>query len=311
MNLLKLILSILYMTVEASTPYLLVVMGGVFVQRAGVFNISLEGCMELGAFSGILFAYMTGNIMVGVIMAFVITALVNCMFYLFTVVLKANLTVIGTAINLLAACVPACILQALYGTRSNLVATKLIDPAVMKLDVPVLRSIPYLSDVMNGQTRITYLTILVVILLTIVMYRTRFGVYVRVSGENPDAASAVGIKTNRIKFICLMISAAACALAGLNLSVERLGIYTINMSASRGFICLSAINCGRKEPLRSCAYAVLFGFARALQTVLNNYVPVAVSSLLAVIPYLAIIIVLLVVEIPNARRNNLRIFREI
>ena len=94
-------------------------------------------------------------------------------------------------------------------------------------------------------------------------------------------------------------------------AARRLGIYTINMSASRGFICLSAINCGRKEPLRSCAYAVLFGFARALQTVLNNYVPVAVSSLLAVIPYLAIIIVLLVVEIPNARRNNLRIFREI
>jgi len=303
-------LSLFSMTIEASTPYLLVVMGGVFVQRAGVFNISLEGCMEFGAFAGLLFAFVTKSIWAGIIAAFAFTAIINCIFFLFTVVLKANLTVIGTAINLLAACVPACILQALYGTRSNLIATSIIDPAKMTLNIPVLRGIPFLSDIFNNQTYITYLTFLVVILLTVVMYKTRFGTYVRVTGENPDAAQAVGLQTNRIKFLCLMISAATCALAGLNLSVERLGIYTINMSASRGFICLSAINCGRKEPIRSCGYALLFGFARALQTILNNYVPVAVSSLLAVIPYVTIIVVLLVVEIPNARRNNLRIFRE-
>jgi simple sugar transport system permease protein len=141
------------------------------------------------------------------------------------------------------------------------------------------------------------------------MYRTKFGIYVRVTGENIGAAKSVGVKTNRIKLLCLLISAVTCALAGLNLSVEELGIYTINMTANRGFICLSAINCGRKEPHRACVYAVIFGFARALQTILNNYVPVAISSLIGILPYVTIIVALLIVEIPNARKNHLRIFR--
>lgn len=107
-----------------------------------------------------------------------------------------------------------------------------------------------------------------------------------------------------------MISAATCALAGLNLSVEQLGMYTINMTANRGFICLSAINCGRKDPEKACVYALIFGFVRALQTIINNFVPAAISSLLGIMPYVTIIVVLLIVETPNARKNHLRFFKE-
>ena len=305
----NLILNLLKMTVEASTPYLLITIGGVFVARAGVFNISLEGCTEFAAFAGILFGFLSGSILVGVLSAFLIAIALNIVFYLFTVKWNADLTVIGCAVNLLAACIPACLLQALFGTRSNLVATSLIDPMKMKVDVPILRSVPVLNSIFNHQTRITYLTFALVIFLIILMYRTKFGIYVRVTGENIGAAKSVGVKTNRIKLLCLLISAVTCALAGLNLSVEELGIYTINMTANRGFICLSAINCGRKEPHRACVYAVIFGFARALQTILNNYVPVAISSLIGILPYVTIIAALLIVEIPNARKNHLRIFR--
>ena len=305
-----LFLSLLNMTVEAATPYLLITIGGVFVARAGVFNISMEGCTEFAAFAGILLTVISGHVSVGILAAFAIAVLLNIMFYALTVKLHGNLTVVGCGINLMASCIPPFLLQAFYGTRSNLVATDLIDTAVMKLDVPILRSIPILSDIFNDQTRITYLTFLIVIVLTIVMYRTKFGIYVRVTGESETAAKSVGIKTNRIKLICLIISACTCALAGLNLSVEELGMYTINMDANRGFICLCAINCGREEPLNSCAYALIFGFVRALQTILNNYVPVAVSSLLGILPYVTIIVVLLLVELPNARKNNMRFFAE-
>lgn len=158
MNYFSLFLNLLNMTVENAAPYLLITIGGVFVARAGVFNISMEGCTEFAAFAGILFAFVTGQIWVGVIAAFVIAILLNCLFYLFTVKLKGNLSVVGSGINLMAACIPACLLQALYGTRSNLVASNIIDPAKMMLDVPVLRSIPILSDIFNNHTAITYLT---------------------------------------------------------------------------------------------------------------------------------------------------------
>ncbi|MFQ6962707.1 MAG: ABC transporter permease subunit [Oscillospiraceae bacterium] len=119
MNYLSLFLNLLNMTVENAAPYLLITIGGVFVARAGVFNISMEGCTEFAAFAGILFAFMTGQIWVGVIAAFVIAILLNCLFYLFTVKLKGNLSVVGSGINLMAACIPACLLQALYGTREQ------------------------------------------------------------------------------------------------------------------------------------------------------------------------------------------------
>lgn len=303
------ILNLLSMTIEASVPYLLITVGGVFVARAGVFNISMEGCTEFSAFAGILFAYMTGKVWIGVAAAILLALLINCVFYLFTVKLNGNLSVVGTGINLMAACIPASLLQAMYGTRSNLIATKIIDPAKMMLDIPLLNRIPFLKDVVNNQTFTTYLTVFVAWALIVIMYKTRFGIFVRVTGENPSAAKAVGIKTDRIKFLCLVISALTCALAGLNLSVEQLGMYTIGMSANRGFICLSAINCGRKEPGKACIYALIFGFVRALQTVVNNYVPAAISSLLGILPYATIIIVLLIVEAPVAKRNHLRFFK--
>lgn len=307
----SLVLNLLNMTVEAAVPYLLITIGGVFVARAGVFNISMEGCTEFSAFAGIIVAFVTGKIWAGVIAAIALAVALNSVFYLFTVKFKGNLSVVGTGINLMALCIPPCILQAFYGSRSNLVATSVIDPAAMRVDIPILRSIPVLGDIFNHQTRITYLTFFVVIALIVVMYKTKFGIYVRVTGENVNAAKSVGIKTDRIKFICLIISAVTCALAGLNLSVEQLGMYTINMSANRGFICLSAINCGRKDPEKACIYAFLFGFVRALQTVVNNFVPPAISSLLGILPYVTILVVLVIVETPNARKNHLRIFREV
>ena len=307
----SLILNLLNMTVEAAVPYLLITIGGVFVARAGVFNISMEGCTEFAAFAGIIVAFITGNVWMGVLAAFIQTIVLNTIFYVFTVKFKGNLSVVGTGINLMALSIPPCILQSFYGSRSNLVATSVVDPAAMRVDVPILRSIPILSDIFNNQTRITYLTFFVVILLIVVMYKTKFGIYVRVTGENVNAAKSVGIKTDRIKFICLIISALTCALAGLNLSMEQLGMYTINMSANRGFICLSAINCGRKDPEKACVYALLFGFVRALQTVVNNFVNPAISSLLGILPYVTILVVLVIVETPNARKNHLRIFREV
>lgn len=307
---LNLILNLLNMTVEASVPYLLITIGGVFVARAGVFNISMEGVTEFSAFAGIIVAFITGNIWLGVAAAFIQAIFLNCLFYLFTVKFKGNLSVVGTGINLMAMCIPPCILQAFYGSRSNLVATSVVDPAAMRVDVPILRHIPVLSNIFNNQTRITYLTFFIVIALIIVMYKTKFGIYVRVTGENTNAAKSVGIKTDRIKFICLIISAVTCALAGINLSMEQLGMYTINMSANRGFICLSAINCGRKDPEKACMYAIIFGFVRALQTVVNNFVDPAISSLLGILPYVTILVVLVIVEMPNVRKNHLRIFRE-
>ncbi|MEG2857981.1 MAG: ABC transporter permease, partial [Clostridia bacterium] len=118
--------------------------------------------------------------------------------------------------NFLTSALPRFIMESFYGSRGSLIATEFIDPMSMKIDVPILRSIPVISDIFNNQTPLTYFSFVCVVLLTVVLYKTKFGIYVRVTGENGEAAAAIGIKTDRIKLLALIISAVTCGLAGLN-----------------------------------------------------------------------------------------------
>lgn len=302
------ILTLLYYTVKMSTPLLFVIMGGVFVQRAGVFNFALESAINTGAFTAIAVIMATGNLWAGVVGAILACVLVNMLFALFTVQFNAHPTVVGMAINLLTAAIIPYLMMALFETSAVINVTSTIDPATVPIDVPILRSIPILGDIFNKQSPLTYLSFLAVAALTIVYYKTNFGTHVRLVGDSREAAEAIGISVNKIKVAALIISGICCALAGLNISVESLGMYTLNLSASRGYICLSAINCGRKEPIRSAAFAVLFGFTRALQIVLSSYLGATLASLLEALPYVTIIAVLVAAELPNVRRNPMRIF---
>lgn len=302
------ILTLLHYTVKMSTPLLFVIMGGVFVQRAGVFNFALESAINTGAFAAIAIIMETGSIPAGIVGALIACVLVNMFFALFTVKFNAHPTVVGMAINLLTAAIIPYLMMALFETSAVINVTTYVDPGAIPVDVPILRDIPILSDIFNNQTPLTYLSFLAVGVLTLIYYKTAFGTHVRLVGDSREAAEAIGINVNTIKVLALVISGVCCALAGLNISVESLGMYTLNISASRGYICLSAINCGRKEPKKSALFGILFGFTKALQIVLSNYLGTTLASLLEALPYLTIIIVLVATELPAIRRDPMRIF---
>lgn len=307
---LKIIQSLLYYTIKMSTPLLLCSIGGVFVQKTGTLNFALEAAINTGAFTAILFTVLSGNLLVGCLAAVLSCMLLNVLFGHFVVNLKADAVIVGLSLNMLMMAIPPYILQVFFKNRGLLMATDIIDVGKMALDIPFLRNIPFFGEVLNGQTLLTYLAYPIIIVLTIVFYKTKFGIYVQVTGERRDAAEAVGIRTKKIVWISLMISAVTCALAGINLSVEQAGAYSLNMSAARGLICLAAINCGRRKPVQSCLFAIIFGFSRALQLVLANFMGPDEALVMDVVPYLTIILVFLITEIPSARKNVMRIFRE-
>ena len=231
------ILTLLYYTVKMSTPLLFVIMGGVFVQRAGVFNFALESAINTGAFAAIAVIMVTNNLLAGIIGALLACVLVNMFFALFTVKINAHPTVVGMAINLLTAAIIPYLMMALFETSAVLNVTQVVDPASVPIDVPILRKIPILGDIFNKQSPLTYLSFLAVAVLTLIYYKTDFGTHVRLVGDSREAAEAIGINVNKIKVLALVISGICCALAGLNISVESLGMYTLNLSASRGYIC--------------------------------------------------------------------------
>ena len=303
-------MTLFYYTVRQSTPLLLCTVGGVFVQRSGTLNFALEAAINTSCFTSIVFTVVTGRPIWGIISAIVSCLILNWIFGIFVIKFNAAPVIIGLALNMLMMAIPPYLLQAFFDSRGLLMATDFINVTNKTIDVPLLRSIPIIGDIFNKQTFLTYFVYFLIVVLTVVFYKTKFGIYTQVTGENLNAAEAVGINTDRIKWIALVISAVCCALSGLNLTFEQVGSYSLNMSAARGLICLSAINCGRREPVRSCAFAMIFGFTRALQLMISNYVSPNVTLVMEVVPYMTIILVFLLTEIPKARKTTMRIFQE-
>lgn len=296
--------SILYDTVYHSAPIILCVIGGVFAFKANVLNIALEGMMGISAFFSVLVTYSTGSIVGGLIAGVSMALLFGTLFSLAGVTFKGNVIVIGLALNLLATAVADFILVQI--DKSNLTLSNL-NVADLQIHLPVMGDIPIVGPILSGHPIITYVAFIGIWLTWTLMYRTKFGIYVRVVGENEDAAKSLGLKTDLYKWVAVLIGAVCCGLAGVNLSTERLGLYTSGMTAARGFIALAAIYCGRGDPLVSSLYAILFGLARSLAVNLALFAGPA-AGLFDMIPYVAMIVALLIVSIARRRNEKVRGF---
>ncbi|MCR4434828.1 MAG: ABC transporter permease [Clostridiales bacterium] len=298
--------NILYDMLYHSTPILLAVLGGLFAHKANVLNIGLEGMMLTGAFSSALVVMLTGSLWLGLVISVLLTLVLGLVFSFLSVTLKSNFIITGFGINLFAAALSAFVLK--FMKLANINVSSVVDVASLKIHIPLLADIPILGSILSGHTAITYAGYILIIAAGIVLYHTKFGVYVRVVGENEEAAKSVGINANAVKYAAVLIGAALCALAGMELSVERLALFTNNMTAGRGFIAIAAIYCGRGEPLKCALYALLFGLAKSLAINLALFAG-PISGLFEIVPYLTIVVVLFMVSVIQNRNNNVRGFK--
>lgn len=301
----ELIGNILYDTVYHSTPIILCVIGGMFAYKANVLNIGLEGMMLNGAFTASLIMYLTGSLPLAILISIAATLLIGLIFSVLGITCKGNVIIVGLGINLMVTAIAGFVLQ-LLGT-ANLNLTQ-VNVASFKITIPLIDKIPLLGSILSGHPPITYLSFIGIGVFWLLMYKTKFGIYVRVVGENEDAAKSLGIKTDRYKYCAVLIGAFCCALAGINLSVERLGLFTNEMTAGRGFIAIAAIYCGQGKPVLSSLYAILFGIARALAVNLSIYAGPA-AGLFDTIPYIIMVAVLAMVSALKYKNVKVRGFR--
>lgn len=295
-----LLASILYDTVYHASPIILCVIGGVFAYQANVLNIALEGMMGIGAFASTLVVLLTDDLLLGLLASVFAAFVFGAMFSLMGVTLKGNVIIIGVALNLLATAVAGFVMA-----RMNVanIALSNLSVAGLKIVIPGVSDVPLVGPIVSGHPVLTYVAFAGIWLTWVLSYRTRFGTYVRVVGENEDAAKSLGLKVDLYKVAAILIGALTCGLAGTNLSTERLGLYTNNMTAGRGFVAIAAIYCGRGDPLKSSLYAILFGFARSLSINLAIYAGSA-AGLFDVIPYIVMVVVLLFAQV--SKRRNVR-----
>lgn len=278
------IFSVMFLTsvIRISTPIIFSALGGLVSIIAGVPNMALEGIMNIGAFVGVIVSAYTGNIWIAVltgIAAGILTALLLGLFHLY---LKTNVFIAGIALNMFASGVTVFLLYLLTGEKGS--STSLKSLSVPDLDIPFIKKIPYLGNVLSGNSVFTYIAIGSIFVIYVLLYRTRFGIHLRAVGENPEATTSLGINVRKIRLLALAISGAFAALGGMFLSMASLEMFQRDMAGGRGWIGIAAVYLGGMKPLQTLVAALIFGFADA---VANQFGSLNIPpQLVQTIPYL-------------------------
>lgn len=245
----------------ALTPILFAALAGALCQRAGVFNISLEGTMLVGAFAGVAGSWYTGSVWLGVLIAAVTGTAYALILAVGHVSLGGDAIVLGVAVNLLAVGLTSFLIRTVFGTRGTF-----SDPALQGLDavhLPLVQDIPFVGEVLSGHSVLVYLSWLAVVALAILLYRHPWGLRLRGIGERQDAAASLGVSVTRYRYGVILAGGALCGLAGAQLALGNVTLFSENMTAGRGWIAVVAVMLGRALPYGVLAAAVLFGLAEA------------------------------------------------
>ncbi len=295
----------LYSVIRITAPILFAALGAVIAEKAGVVNIGLEGIMMISALFGVLFGYWTQSWLIGVLGAVAIGVLLALLIGFFAFEMKTDIILGGIAVNMLGAGGTIFLLYMFTGMKGNtgsLVTRELLIPT---LDIPLIKSIPYLGEVLSGHSVLTYLAFLLVWLIWVVIYKTPLGLNIRAVGENPNAATSIGVSVQKIQYIAIGLSGALAGLGGAFMSMYYSQGWNSGMVAGRGFIALAATAMGRGEPVGTMLSSLLFGLAQALRTKVSGMQGVS-SYLVSVIPYLVTIIglVLYAISIKNKLKKR-------
>ena len=265
------VLLFLAAAIRISVPYALAALGASINERGGVINIALEGMMLHGALAYTLGAYWTGRAWLGVLAAVLAGILTGALHALVTVRLRADQITSGLGINLLAVGLTKFVLKAVFDSSSN--SSRVVGLTEWRL--PLLSRLPALGPVLS--TPLVLVTAALVVAGQWLLFR------LRVMGERPEAAAALGLSVERVRGAGVLISGALAGLAGAWLASEQHS-FTDGMTGGRGYIALAAMIVGKWSPLGAAAACLLFGGAEALQISLQG--SAFPSELLQMMPYL-------------------------
>ena len=274
-------------TIRSTTPVLLAALGSAICSRVGVFNIALEGQILIGSFVAIVANYFTGNVYIAVLCGVLAGVAVASLVAVLQVKYQAADMVIGTSVNLLVGGLTSVLLNTILGVKGSFSSPEL--KALPKINIPVIRDIPFVGRVLEQLTFIDYLSYLLAVLMFVYLFKTVQGFHVQSVGKNKEAAGSLGVKTLRIQILAVLVSGALCGLGGSVLCMGQVTLFTENMSSGRGYIAMAYSNMGQTHPLFIILSSLFFGFCQALGVSLQNVIP---SQLTLAIPYIATIIAL-------------------
>jgi len=274
-------------SLEYAFPISMGAFAAMICERSGMLNIAIEGKFLIGACAGSVAASMTGWVIAGPIVGMILGALVGLLMAWLAIEHKVDQIISGTVVNFGALGITNFIYLRILQLNTDLNTP----PTIETVQIPVLSQIPVIGPILFSGTPYLYLAIVVMFALTYMLFRTRWGLRLRASGEYPQAAGTVGVDVIRIRYRAMMLAGAIAGLAGSYLSLHSAGSFQMNMSAGKGFIAIAAMIFGGWNPIGAFGAALVFGFSDATQALLSSLGVDVPPQLLTSVPYLVTIVV--------------------
>jgi len=288
-------------SIRLTAPLLLASLGGSFMQVAGVPNIAMEGTMLISALVAYIVSFTTGNWGLGLVFGIVAAILVGCLYALFVLRFKADNFAIGITLNVLLTGVTAYIIRRYYNEESMLMSSKAV--LFPNVSFSIFKGNPFLNSLLNGYSLLIPISLVLVLITWLVLYKTPFGFWLRAAGFNPSALAASGKSVNKIQLSAFIISAAFCGLAGAHLSLGYLGMFSLSLVAGRGFVALAIVLFGGGNPGIVLLSSFIFGAADAAS--LRIPTQVVVPQIPLMLPYVFTIVAITVMSAINKTRSAL------
>lgn len=296
------LIQLLDSSVRLATPLLLACLAGLYSERAGIFDIGLEGKMLAAAFFSAAIASMTGSVWIGLLAGIAASLVLSAIHGVASITFRGNQLISGVAINFLAAGLTVLIAQAWFkqgGRTPSLIGNGRFEPITLPFaeslqNVPIFGPLYY--ELISGHSILVYVAFAAVPFTWWLLFRTRFGLRLRAVGENPAAVDTAGVSVVGLRFAAVAICGVLCGIAGAYLSTALQAGFVKDMAAGRGFIALAALIFAKWRPWHALYATLLFGLFGALETrpdVIQSITGMKVQGqLLSALPYVMTVIIL-------------------
>ena len=289
-------------TFRVATPLILCAMAGIFSEKSGIIDISLEGKMLMSAFVAAAVASLAHSEWAGLGAAIIMSVMLSMLHGVASISLRGNQVISGLAINILASGLTVTIGIALFrqgGQTPTLIRDDRFRPVELPLinlvdNIPILGTI--YREVISGHNIIVWMALLAVLITSLIVSRTRFGLRLRAVGEKPEALDSAGVSVAKTRYQALIIAGVLCGIAGAYLSTAHGSGFVREMTAGKGYIALAAMIFGKWQPRGALLACLLFGFLEALASRLQGvelpFIGEAPVDLILALPYLLTVILL-------------------
>ncbi len=289
-------------TIRLATPLILCALAGIFSERSGIIDISLEGKLLSAAFAAAATSTLTGSPMMGLLAAVMISILMSLIHGFACITHRGNQIISGLAVNILASGITATVAFAIFhqGGQTPMLAVAERFSSIQLPFVETFNNIPVIGtiyrELISGHNILVYSLIFFMPLSTWVLFKTRFGLRLRAVGEVPEAVDTAGISVTWLRYRAIIVAGALCGVAGAYLSTAHGAGFVREMSAGKGYIALAAMIFGKWKPWAAMWACLLFGFLEAASSRLQGVdLPIigqAPVDLILVLPYIMTVILL-------------------